>query len=378
MSASGSSVHSDAEPEQPSRIPRPGRLLTRGRPGTRSQSAAAAALLASSRTASSRSASATPSPSGSRYMLPSQPPIPNPNSPPSSVNTSAPIDPTTIAQIVSATLAAVNNNTASTSTGKLLKQSDLPTFKGYSLDGDDARSHLDSLETIFALARTPECDKTAYASLSFPTNSPAYAWYVEQRDLGLFRSTQSGDAPGVLRYSLFSQAFLIRFATPTSRRYALEDLWDRFTQKGTVNDHHIKFTKLLQRLNQVDIRPQDHVIASKYLRSLRPEIFQIIRNKSNSHISFEEVHKLAIEAEYQLKPGPHTPKLQGIFPSSSNGGGGGGGPPPGGPGDSDKKPKPDKKKCKWCAWHKWNSSHETKDCKKIQELKDKGEWKNKE
>jgi hypothetical protein len=121
------------------------------------------------------------------------------------------VDPALLAHIVSnAVTAAIHAQTAATSSqntnsGRHIKASDLPVFKGYSPDGADATSFLDALETQFLLANTPDSQKTYYASLAFPINTPAHSWYREQRDLGLFRHRT--DPPDVLRYDFFKQAF---------------------------------------------------------------------------------------------------------------------------------------------------------------------------
>jgi hypothetical protein len=281
------------------------------------------------------------------------------------------IDPALIAQIVSATISSLNlpfQYQNPTSSSKHLKTSDLPIFKGYSLDGADASAFLDSLETIFLLAKTVDEDKTRYASLAFPVGTPAQTWYIEQRDLGLFRT--ASDPRTVLRYDLFKQAFSARFTTPLSRRYYLEDLWDKFAQKGTVTDHHVKFTKLWHQLQQLGISFPPDVVASKYLRSLKSELFQAVCNKNQALPDFETVHKQAIEAEYQLRPtgNRQVPDLRGILPKGTN------------------KTHHDKagasssadEKTKWCVWHKKNSDHDTKDCPKIKELKQQGLWKGKD
>jgi hypothetical protein len=286
------------------------------------------------------------------------------------------IDPAIIAQIVSATISALNlpfnqpPAPAQPSSGKHLRAADLPVFKGYSLDGADASSFLDSLDTIFTLAKTVEEDKTRYASLAFPVGTPAQSWYIEQRDLGLFRTAT--DPSTVLRYDLFKQAFAARFSTPLSRRYYLEDLWDKFSQKGTVTDHHVRFTKLWHQLQQLGITFQPDVVASKYLRSLKSELFQIVCNKNQVLPDFDTVHKQAIEAEYQLRPASNSnrtiPELRGIFSKNR-----------------DKEiqekagnPSSGTSNTKWCVWHKRNNDHDTKDCPKINELKRQGKWKGKD
>lgn len=284
--------------------------------------------------------------------------------------TSIGIDPALIAQIVSATISSLNlplhfqQNPSQSSSGKHLRASDIPVFKGYSLDGADAATFLDCLDTVFTLAKTAEEDKTRYASLGFPSGTPAQSWYIEQRDLGLFRTAT--DPSTVLRYELFKQAFAARFTTPVSRRYCLEDLWDKFTQKGTVTDHHVRFTRLWHQLQQLGITFQPDVVASKYLRSLKPELFHAVCNKNQSLPDLETVHRQAIEAEYQLRPTNHrpVPELRGIFPGGRD------------------KSTPDRAgtsstNTKWCVWHKANNDHDTKDCPKINELKRQGKWKGK-
>lgn len=299
-------------------------------------------------------------------------------------NTSGGIDTQLLAQLVSTSVQAALTAQAAAapppappappvapaiaSTSRYIKASDLPTFKGYSLDGADATSFIDKLETQFRLAGTLESEKTEYASLAFPEDSPANSWYREQRDLGLFR--ERFDPPDVLRYKFFRQAFLQRFSTPIARRYALEDTWDKFTQKETVTEHHIKFTKLWHKLQQLGIVIAANVVASKYLRSLKPELFHAVCQKNVNLPDLDTVHRQAVEAEYQLKPSSSRPAPQFNYIPPPNQGNQGG--------DTQKDRSKERTGDKWCTWHKWNNSHTTKDCKKIKELKDKGEWKGKD
>ncbi len=290
------------------------------------------------------------------------------------------IDPTLLAGIVAnAVTAALRAHPAATPStsniGRHMKASDLPVFKGCSPDGADATSFLDALNTQFLLANTPEAQKTYYASLAFPINTPAHSWYREQRDLGLFR--HHTDPPDVLRYDFFTQAFEQRFSTPIARRYVLEDSWDRFTQKGSVAEHHIKFTKLWHQLQQLHIRYEPDVVASKFLRSLNPEIFNIVSLRNRDLPDLETVHRQALEAEYQLRPVPGRsgPKLHALFT-------------PGGHesrdsfrpkgADTRDKVQSSSKPDKYCFYHKWNNTHTSTDCHKIKDLKAKGEWKGKD
>ena len=254
---------------------------------------------------------------------------------------------------------------SSTSSSRIHKK-DLPEFKGYSPDGADAVSFLDTLETSFTLHKIHETEQTKYASLSFPINTPAHSWYREQRDSGQFRLRT--DPPDVLRFSLFKQLFQERFSTPTARRYALEDTWDRFTQKGTLADHYVKFTQLLHRLQQLKIFHPLDVIASKFLRSLKKDIFDLVCNKNRDLPTLEELHRQAVEAEYQLKPTPGQQQLRGTFPNNPL--------RKGNPKSNNNNNNKNKDKSvqgnKWCDLHKWNPSHTSADCRGIKRMKEKG------
>ena len=54
-----------------------------------------------------------------------------------------------------------------TSSSRIHKK-DLPELKGYSPDGADAVSFLDTLDTLCTLHKIPETEQAKYASLSFP------------------------------------------------------------------------------------------------------------------------------------------------------------------------------------------------------------------
>jgi hypothetical protein len=237
--------------------------------------------------------------------------------------------------------------------------------KGNSLDGGEAEASLEQLETIFCLYDTREEDKRLYTSLAFPADSPARAWFLEQKHLGRFRDDT--DPEDVVIYRYLRTAFADRFKTPLARRYAIEDTWDRFQPKGSVREHHQKFTKVWQYLQHLGIHHSDSVVASKYLCSLKPELFQIICAKNKELPDFSVVHDQAIEAEYQLRPNLHRPpQLNGIFP------------PTGTPKPNPPKPVPQPRfksgKPFFCQWHKENSSHDTKDCEKVKKLKAAGQW----
>ena len=271
---------------------------------------------------------------------------------------------TLVSTTVSETLSALSTHNISlgptgstpvpstSSGGKSIRTSDLPTFTGKSVDGYEAQVFLDNLETLYDISRTPEEDKVKYASLGFPPLSPATFWFTNSKNEGIFR-TQT-DPVDTLRYDLFRTAFLSRYTTPTSRRYALEDLWDKFVQKGTVAEHQARFNRLLFQLQQLGINYQSDVIASKYLRSLKPDLFSLVCNKNKSLPDFEVIHTQAVEAEYQQKTARATPSLKGLFPGSTS----------------------TPKKTFWCELHKENNTHDTKDCFRIQSLKRQGKWNN--
>jgi hypothetical protein len=248
---------------------------------------------------------------------------------------------------------------------KLLKPSDLPVFKGDTLDGADAEVFIDKLETAFRLAHTRSENKVATASQAFPEKSTAQTWYHEQKLAGAFR--EEDDDEYVLNYTLFRDAFAQRFATPLSRRYQIEDTWDRFIQKSPVKEHYTKFCRVLAQLNHLGIHHSDDVVASKYLRSLKPELFHIICTKNDDLPTFATVHAQAIEAEYQIQKSSRVPQFKGIFPNLNHQGNK----------DNNKtdNPKPSGNKKFYCLIHKENDSHETKDCRRIKHLKEAGEWK---
>ena len=285
-----------------------------------------------------------------------------PTAPPATSATAQPaIDAETIAQIIGTTISQLTAQNvplgvpapAAGPSPKSIRLGDLPKFSGHSVDGSEAQSHIESLETIFDISHTPDGEKVKYVSLSLTSNSPAEQWFKKNKREGHFRT--GTDAEDTLRYDLFRTAFLSRYTTPTSRRYALEDLWDKFTQKGTVADHQVKFSKLLYQLQQLGIDYQPDIVASKYLRSLKPELFQAVCNKNRSLPEFEVIHAQAVEAEYHFKSN-RGPAFQGLFPQGGAGAG----------------------KKFWCELHKENRSHDTKDCNKIKELKKQGKWKENE
>lgn len=253
---------------------------------------------------------------------------------------------------------------------KHLKASDLPEFTGNSLDGGVAEAFLLKLADIFTISKTPDCDRVLVASLAFPTNSTAANWFIEARTNGEFCDEGCDAEPyssdEKLVFSRFVAKFTERFATPLARRYKLEDTWDKFTQKGSVQKHYKAFLDLHKQLKHLQIHHQPDIIASKFLRSLKPELFHIICNKNKELPDFETVYKHALEAEYQLHPqsgrAPDLNALLGV-PTLSSGN------------SNIDEGRGNKNQCKyWCAYHKANNTHSTENCSKIKELKAAGKW----
>jgi hypothetical protein len=138
-------------------------------------------------------------------------------------------------------------------------------------------------------------------------------------------------------------------------------------QKRSVREHYNKFNRLVTQLRHLGIEYQSDVIASKYLRSLKPELFHLhsVKNTDGAVPELSTIHTLAIESEYQLSKNSKS-QLYALFP----------------PFNSKPSPSNDKKKGTehkyFCVWHQGNNFHDTKDCKKIASLKAAGKWKEKE
>jgi hypothetical protein len=110
-----------------------------------------------------------------------------------------------LTQALTAAVASVQQNQPSPQapSGQRLKVSDLPSFKGNSLDGGEAEAFLEQIETIFCLYNTREEDKGLYTSLAFPADTPARAWFLEQKHLGRFRDDTDKDDVVIYRYLVF-------------------------------------------------------------------------------------------------------------------------------------------------------------------------------
>jgi hypothetical protein len=109
----------------------------------------------------------------------------------------------------------------------------------------------------------------------------------------------------------------VRPQTPQSRRLALLDSYDMFQQKGTVTDHSLRFDRLCMHLEHVGVTQVDAFTASKYFRSLRPDLTNRVGLKySELPDTLEAVHAAALVAEYAITnqsikpPAPHPIKLQ--------------------------------------------------------------------
>jgi hypothetical protein len=92
---------------------------------------------------------------------------------------------------------------------------------------------------------------------------------------------------------------LQKFQTPQSRRLALLDSYDRFQQRGTVTDHRLRFERLCMQLEHVGVLQDESITASKYLRSLRPDLRNRVELKyTELPDTLEAVHAAALDAEY--------------------------------------------------------------------------------
>jgi hypothetical protein len=116
-----------------------------------------------------------------------------------------------LTQALTAAVASVQQSSPSPQapSGQRLKVSDLPSFKGNSLDGGEAEAFLEQLETIFCLYNTREEGKCLYTSLAFPADTPARAWFLEQKHLGRFHDDTDKDDTVIYRY--LRTAFADRF-----------------------------------------------------------------------------------------------------------------------------------------------------------------------
>jgi hypothetical protein len=229
----------------------------------------------------------------------------------------------------------------------------LPEYKGFSLDGAAASEFIDTVEDLFVLHQTPDSEKVVSASRAFPLQTPAKSWYKKAGDDGEFTDIDENG----YSWALFKSAFSNYFKTPLAKRYQLEDSFDHFTQRETVKDHRVIFETLVYKLRELGIYHSHDVIASKYLRSLKPELFQAVCNRNNNLPEFNTIHEQAVETEYRLSkqsgPKQQKPDLRGI-PSTST----------------------PKNTGKYCVYHK-ATDHNTDDCPRVKELKEQGKWKGK-
>jgi hypothetical protein len=150
-------------------------------------------------------------------------------------------------------------------------------------------------------------------------------------------------------FDLFCQELRTHFHIPVARRLQLEDTWDRFTQKGSVEDHFVKFTKVLKQLRGLKVNHSDDVIASKFLRSLKFDLRELLllRIKEEEMPPIKDLYHRELESEYQSKSSYPVPRMQGIFPDSS---------------------RKRQRNGVYCVYHRTHD-HSPEDCPKIKELK---------
>jgi hypothetical protein len=200
------------------------------------------------------------------------------------------------------------------------KINDLPKFKGFGIDGSDATSFIFALEDLFDLHQVQSAHRVILVGQTFPHSTPALAWYQSARAAATFEKN------GILNWDTFKDIFIQKFQTPQSRRLALFDTYDRFLQRGTVTDHRLRFDRLCMQLEHVGVTLAESFTASKYLRSLRPNLRNRVELKySELPDTLVTVHAAALDAEYAItnrnsKPPSAPPpiKLQAIDPLRAN------------------------------------------------------------
>jgi len=249
-----------------------------------------------------------------------------------------------------------------------IRVADLPEFRGTRTTVDTDQFLLE-LKDLFSLHCTPEHDKGTYAAqaINKQQHSPAAAWLADRRTAKAFVNSSNPDVE--IDFQLFCVELKSHFYTPLARRFQLEDTWDRFVQKGSVEDHYVKFIKVLKQLRELQVRHPDDLVASKFLRSLKQEIRELVvlRISSDSIPELKDIYHRALESEYQAKPQSAGPRFgyMGQKPADKR--------PPFKPSDYQNKSNQRPKSDVYCAYHK-STDHSTEECPKVQELKAAGKW----
>ena len=252
---------------------------------------------------------------------------------------------------------------------RALRVTELPDFKG-TRNSADTEQFIIQLNDIFILNHIGDANKGYWAAkaLEKDTSSPAYSWFKDQRQAGVFRNPS--DPSIEIDYSIFCALLRKQFFVPLARRFQLEDTFDRFTQRGTVDDHFVKFNKVVNQLREVEVSYPPHQIASKFFRSLKPELREIVFLRHGKEEIFElnEVYGHAVQAEYQSKQSSNFggPRFNGIFP-----------PKPPTPSTGPSQPpqsSPSPSKRPYCRCHREKCGHWTDDCPVVQALKAAGKW----
>jgi hypothetical protein len=258
----------------------------------------------------------------------------------------------------------------------LPKVSDLPKYKGYGVDGSDARSFFISIQDLFDLYQVDSHNRVLLIGQAFPHSTPASLWYQSCRVQGLF-------GPGTqLDWATFERQFAAKFTTPESRKFALLRLYKDFTQKCSLDQHRVNFDKLLMQLAHVGIQYTVEQNAYRYLDSLYPDLRAHIELKHTvTPNTLEGVHAAAQHAQDALAPTrARAPAAQSravalqslIAPRQYHSA------LTAAVHDNSSRPSPtqnsDRNSTKWCMYHK-KCNHSSKECKKIPELHAQGKWK---
>lgn len=250
------------------------------------------------------------------------------------------------------------------SSSSRIRIADLPEFKGVR-NHSDSDQFLLELKDLFRVYNTPYEDQGFYAAqaINKTPQSPAASWLAESRDQRSF--VDPSNPSNLIDFHIFSLKLKEYFRVPLARRLQLEDLWDRFAQKSLVEEHYVKFNKVLKQLRDLGVTIYPDSIASKFLRSLKPEIRELVllRFKDDSIPTIQEIYSLSLQCEYQVKLNPAPPRLNAIL----------GGAPLQKPTQNPANPDSSRK---WCIYHK-SCDHNTDECPKVKQLKEAGKWKTK-
>ena len=223
------------------------------------------------------------------------------------------------------------------------------TFRGHPSDKSSAADFLFRAETVLEFfPDVPGPSKIKLLLASFPSDSPAGAWYVSE-----YRKFHTFDA--------FKAAFLSRFGVSRSERLLLRQQFERFRQRDSdsVTTYYTAFLNLVTQIKLNGHEYDELDLIAKFVGGLKARLHSDVISeqlRADREFSLAEIAKIAENCERSARSTSNRNTNSNAHDTPSA------------------KPQLNAFQQKqWCVFHK-TSSHSTDNCQKVKALKKAGKW----